>query len=279
MKLQIAGIKRSPKYSPNQTTNDTLIFMQTVERLTELGINVRTYEEFDLGTIDIKENLIFSMAQGIKGVIILSKMEEQGKVIVNSPKGSINCYRGNMVKILQENNIQFPKSLVVTTDEKDRITFNDFNVKKIWAKRGDVHAVHREDVTLVYSEDERKNIFHEFEKRGIKEIVLQEHLYGDVIKFYGIIGSDFFHWYYLNGVNHNPFDEKRLLELATESAKIIGLEIFGGDAVISDDGTISIIDINDWPSFAPVRNEASKQISNLIFNKVKKLKIGVLINT
>lgn len=269
--LTIAGIRRKSLYSPNHISNDALIFMQTVEHLTELGINVRIYEEQELGTTEINETFIFSMVQGVKGTKILSRLEQQGKFILNSPLGSINSYRTNMVKILPEHKIPFPKSLVVTIDEKDKITFDDFNAKKIWLKRGDVHAVHREDVTLVYSEEERKNIFQEFEKRGIKEIVLQEHLYGDVIKFYAIQGSSFFHWYYLNGVNHTPFDEKKLVELAQKSAEAIKLEIFGGDAVISSDGTISIIDINDWPSFAPVRNEASKKISELIFNKVKSL--------
>lgn len=269
--LKIAGVRREQIYSPNHIGNDALIFMQTVEQLTNLGITVEIYEEKDLGTIEINEPFIFSMAQGVKGTHILSELERQGKTILNSPTGSINSYRTNMVRILPEHNIPFPKSLIVTKDEKDKITFDDFNAKKIWVKRGDVHAVHREDVTLVYSEDERKNIFKEFEKRGIKEIVLQEHLYGDVIKFYAITGSGFFHWYYLNGVNHTRFDERKLMELANKSASALGLEILGGDAVISDEGNISIIDINDWPSFAPVRNEASKQITELIFNKVKSL--------
>jgi len=48
------------------------------------------------------------------------------------------------------------------------------------------------------------------------------------------------------------------------------LDIYGGDAVISPDGSISIIDLNDWPSFAPVRDQASKFIANLIFQKAKK---------
>jgi len=269
--FSIAGIRREQLYSPNHIGNDALIFMQTVERLTELGIDVRIYEELELGTAEINEPFIFSMAQGVNGTGILLEMEKLGKVIINSPKGSINSYRTNMVKILPEHNIPFPKSIIISFNEKNKITFEDFNARKIWLKRGDVHAVHREDVTLVYSEDERKNIFQEFEKRGIKEVVLQEHLYGDVIKFYAITGSEFFHWYYLNGTNHTPFDEKKLVELANKSANTLGLEIFGGDAVISDDGKISIIDINDWPSFAPVRNEATKLISELIFKKIKSL--------
>ncbi|MFA3782876.1 hypothetical protein ABRY23_07430 [Melioribacteraceae bacterium 4301-Me] len=269
--LQVAGIRREQLYSPNHVGNDALIFMQTVEQLTELGVIVKIYEEQDLGTIQIKENFIFSMAQGVEGTKRLLELEEKGKFIINSPRGSINSYRANMVKILPSKGIPFPKSYVVSIAEKNKITFKSFNARKIWVKRGDVHAVHREDVTLVYSEDERKNIFLEFEKRGIKKAVLQEHLYGDVIKFYSIVGRPFFHWYYLNGINHTPFEEGKLIELANKSAVALGLDIYGGDAVVSDNGDISIIDINDWPSFAPVREEASKHIAKLIFQKIKSL--------
>lgn len=270
--LQIAGVRREQLYSPNHVGNDAMIFMKTVEHLTELGADVKIYEEQDLAKIEIKEQFVFSMAQGVEGTEILLQLEKQGKFIINSPQGSINSYRSNMVKILPEKGIPFPKSLIVSIDEKDKIKFEDFNARKIWIKRGDVHAVHREDVTLVYSEDERKNIFREFEKRGITEVVLQEHLDGDVIKFYAIVGSPLFHWYYLNGVNHTPFDKDKLVELAQNSAIALGLDVYGGDAVVAQDGSISIIDINDWPSFAPVRDEASEQIAKLIFQKVKNLK-------
>jgi glutathione synthase/RimK-type ligase-like ATP-grasp enzyme len=229
---------------------------------------VNVYEEADLDTTELKESFIFSMAQGIEGTKKLLELEQKGKTIINSPKGSINSYRYNMVKILPQKGIPFPESYVVSIDEKDKIKFGDFNARKIWIKRGDLHAVHREDVTLVYSEDERKNIFSEFEKRGIKQVVLQKHLDGDVIKFYSVTGSPLFHWYYLNGNNHTPFSEKELNDLAVKSAKELGLDIYGGDAVISADGSISIIDINDWPSFAPIREEAGNQIANLISQKL-----------
>ncbi|WP_290660170.1 hypothetical protein [Ignavibacterium sp.] len=276
---QIAGVRREQLYSPNHVGNDAMIFMKTVEHLTELGADVKIYEEQDLAKIEIKEQFVFSMAQGVEGTEILLQLEKQGKFIINSPQGSINSYRSNMVKILPEKGIPFPKSLIVSIDEKDKIKFEDFNARKIWIKRGDVHAVHREDVTLVYSEDERKNIFREFEKRGITEVVLQEHLDGDVIKFYAIVGSPLFHWYYLNGVNHTPFDKDKLVELAQNSAMALGLDVYGGDAVVAQDGSISIIDINDWPSFAPVRDEASEQIAKLIFQKVKNLKHSLTLKS
>jgi len=267
--LQIAGIRRQSLYSPNHIENDTKILMRTAEHLIDMGVIVKLYEEQDLGSIEIKESVIFSMAQSERALHELLKLENRGTVIINTPQAGIKCFRMNMVNLLPQNKIPFPRSYVLSVDNNNEISFDDFNARKIWVKRGDVHAVHREDVTLVYSEDERKNIFREFKKRGIEYAVLQEHLEGDVIKFYSIKNSSFFHWYYLNGINHTPFDKDQLIELASRSAEILGLDIFGGDAIISPDGSISIIDINDWPSFAPIREQSSKEIAQLIFQKAK----------
>jgi len=95
-------------------------------------------------------------------------------------------------------------------------------------------------------------------------------LEGDVIKFYAVKNSGFFNWYYLNGKYHTDFDNKLLRDLISKSAEILGLSIYGGDAIISPEGNISIIDMNDWPSFAPVRDEASKHIAKLIYNMAEE---------
>lgn len=275
----IAGIRRQSLYSPNHIENDTLILVRTAEHLINMGVSVKIYEEQDLGSIEINESVIFSMAQGERSLDELLKLQNEGRLIINTPQAAKKCFRMNMVNILPQNKIPFPKSYVLPVNNNNRISFDDFNAKKIWVKRGDVHAVHREDVTLVYSEEERKNIFREFNKRGIEYAVLQEHLEGDVIKFYSIKNSSFFHWYYLNGINHTPFDKKELFELASRSAEILGLDIFGGDAIISSDGSISIIDINDWPSFAPIREQSSKEIAQLIFQKAKNYEESILLKS
>lgn len=275
----IAGIRRQSLYSPNHIENDTLILMRTAEHLNSMGVIVKIYEEQDLGSIEINESVIFSMAQGERALDELLKLENDGRVIINTPQAGIKCFRMNMVNILPQNKIPFPRSYVLPVDNKNGISFDDFNARKIWVKRGDVHAVHREDVTLVYSEEERKNIFREFKKRDIEYAVLQEHLEGDAIKFYSIKSTSFFHWYYLNGINHTPFDEEQLFELASRSAEILGLDIFGGDAIISPNGSISIIDINDWPSFAPIREQSSKEIAQLIFQKAKYFEENILLKS
>lgn len=267
MKLQIAGIKRSRKYSPNQTTNDALIFLKTAQELIKLGANVNLYTEENVNIEELKEEIVFSMARGEDTVDRLFQLQKNGIKIINPPQSTLNCYRTSMNQKLVESNIPFPKSIIVKTNSKEQFKISQLSKRKIWVKRGDVHAIHREDVTLAYSDEELNFLLKEFANRGIREALLQEHIEGDVIKFYSILGTEFFHWYYQNGNNNYKFSEYHLHELAALAAEKLGVLVYGGDAIIQLDGSIILIDLNDWPSYAPVRNEASKIIAETIINR------------
>jgi len=267
MKMRFAGIRRKTEFSPNHVVNDSLIIQRAGEALAELGAEVRFYDEGTVTPDALTEKLIFSMAQGPTGSGTLMKVEERGAMIINSPRSVMNCYRTSMVSLLPAAGVPFPKSVVVQTDAGVNPRRAGFTSSRIWIKRGDVHAVHKEDVTLASTDDEELTLLKEFHSRDIRQAILQEDLEGDTVKFYAVRESDLFHWYYLNGVRHTPFSVDRLREIASVAAETLGLYIFGGDAIIAPDGGISIIDINDWPSFAPVRDQASREIARLIHRK------------
>ena len=270
MKLQFAGIRRKTEFSPNHVVNDLLIINQTGDELKRLGAEVMMYDEGVITPETMKEKLVFSMAQGPIGSNTLLKIEQRGAFIINSPRAVMNCYRITMVKRLPEAGIPFPKSVIVATDSDVNGKQAGFTSSKLWIKRGDVHAVHKEDVTLANTDEEELTMLKEFHHRDIREAILQEHLDGDTVKFYAVRESDLFHWYYLNGIYHTKFDENKLRSLALASAETLGLYVYGGDAIIGKDGSITIIDINDWPSFAPVRDQASRHIAQLIYRKAKE---------
>jgi hypothetical protein len=46
------------------------------------------------------------------------------------------------------------------------------------------------------------------------------------------------------------------------AAAALGLEIFGGDAVIQEDGRPMIVDMNAWPSYARYRERAAQAIAD-----------------
>ena len=269
MKLKFGGVSRKTEFSPNHVVNDLLIINQTAGALRELGAEVTMYDEGLITPDSVKERLLFSMAQGPLGSKTLSTIEDRGAYIINSPRAVMNCYRINMVMLLPAAGIPFPKSVIVGTDSDINARQAGFHSEKVWIKRGDVHAVHKEDVTLASTNDEELTLLREFYARDIRQAILQEHLEGDTVKFYAVRGSDLFHWYYLNGVHRAPFSIESLREIASVAAETLGLFVYGGDAIVALDGSLTIIDINDWPSFAPVREDASREIAHLVFSKAQ----------
>ena len=87
-----------------------------------------------------------------------------------------------------------------------------------------------------------------------------------MIKFYGVVGTSFFRFY--------AEEDRRIAPVAFSQARPgiealvqrMGLEVYGGDAVIGLDGQVSVIDVNDWPSFAYYRPEAAEAIGARIFS-------------
>lgn len=267
--MRLAGIRRKTEFSPNHVVNDSAIIHATGDALRALGAEVVYYDEGTVTPDTLAERVVFSMAQGPAGSATLAKVEDAGSLIINSPRSVMNCYRTSMVRLLPEAGIPFPESVIVPTDGAAAAARAVIPSAKVWIKRGDVHAVHKEDVTLASTPDEEATLLREFHSRDIRQAILQEHLEGDTVKFYAVRESDLFHWYYLNGVHRTPFDTGRLREIASAAAEILGLYVYGGDAIIGVDGTVTIIDINDWPSFAPVRADASREIAGLVFRKAQ----------
>src|SRR5207249_4275666 len=133
----------------------------------------------------------------------------------------------------------------------------------IWIKRGDVHAERPEDVVAAPL-SRAGHVLEAFKARGIPWVALQEHVPGPIVKFYGVTDGRFFRWYGsdegLSGVRP-AIDENRLKALAFEAAALLGLDVFGGDVAFPEPDRPVLIDLNDWPSFAPFREEAAQAIA------------------
>ncbi|MDR1602553.1 MAG: hypothetical protein LBS42_09020 [Tannerella sp.] len=276
----IAGIRRGNRFSPNHIGNDAAIFSLTVSHLREKGYIVNEYVETDLLTGTCDEKAIFNMVRDLGSVRRLKQMEDEGRLIVNSGYGIENCTRERMTRLLMSNGISHPSSIIVETGCDPVSMLEEAGFGNCWIKRGDFHAIHREDVTYVRHLDEARCILKEYFIRGIETAVINEHLVGDLVKFYGVVGTSFFYWFYPTGIpgKHSkfglekingqargiPFDKEGLHRLCTAAADILNIKIYGGDCVVAEDSTIRLIDFNDWPSFAPCRDEAAPYIAECI---------------
>lgn len=267
MNLHFTAISRGKRYSPNHVTNDARIFQLTIEELEKHGLSVTIYDEDEIRPELIRTPFIFNMIRGTRSLHVLQELEAKGALIINPTEGILNCYRENLASLLPAANIPIPSSIVIETDKPlPEIPFASIPFK-VWIKRGDVHAIHREDVTIAYSFEELNEIVLEYQQRGIHSAVIQQHLDGPVVKFYAVKNTPFFRWYFHDSTKAIPIDEDKLKYLAALCAEVLNVDIYGGDAIVTSDGRIYIIDLNDWPSFAPVREEAAKYIAQVIINK------------
>ena len=271
-KLTLAGIRRGNQFSPNHIGNDAAIFALTAQHLRKLGCDVNEYIESDLLLQDPKEKGIFNMVRDWKSIHKLQELEDKNYFVVNSGYGIENCTREKMTRLL------------LRTDEDPTEALEKAGFFNCWIKRGDFHAIHREDVTYVRNPEEARSILKEYAIRGIPSAVINEHLVGDLVKFYGVAGTDFFYWFYPSNMHHSkfglevingtakgiPFDEAQLRLLCHKAAEVLNIHIYGGDCIVSEDGVMRIIDFNDWPSFAPCREEAAPNIARRIWDLMRE---------
>jgi len=283
-KIRLAGVKRKTKYSPNHIGNDGMIFNLAAQHLRELGYEVKEYTEaeFVLGNID--EPVIFNMARDKATIAKLKDLENRGTIVVNSGFGIENCTRSRMTNILLENNIPHPQSIIVDTTSDPVCELEKMNAQAFWIKRGDFHAIHREDVAFARSIEEAADIIKEFSWRGIPNAVVNEHLVGDLVKFYGVANTNFFYKFYPFDLNHSKFGHEEingtarqlffsrgeLKEACDKAGDVLNVRIYGGDCVVAEDGSFKIIDFNDWPSFAPCREKAAPKIAESIHKEIIK---------
>lgn len=282
--INIAGIMRAGAYSPNHIGNDAAIFNAAAEQLRKRGCQVNIYSEEQFNRDGVEENVIMTMCRESRSIEHLQQEENKGKIVINSGYGIENCTRERMTRILQGNGIPYPESLIVNTDEAIKPMLKKSGFKSCWIKRGDFHAMHKEDVSYVRHSEEAQEVLQEYFLRDIRRAVINVHLDGDLIKFYGVNGTPFFHWFYpfdsghskygwekVNGKSQGiKFDVAHLKSICNLAASELNVEIYGGDCIVSPDGDIKIIDFNDWPSFAPCRAEAAPHIAKRIMTIVKE---------
>lgn len=291
MSIRALGIFRETLHSPEREFDDYEILRLTGEHLTREGLNVilKKPEDVLLEKRNLEQSLpelVFIMCEQKEILQILENWESEDTTIVNSPQSVLNTYRDRTIPLLRGARISFPESELVLTSKSrqlcspllDELRKSASN-KKLWIKRGDFHNTRKGDVVLTSSVEEVISALDALHARGISQAVLQEDVPGDLIKFYGISDSQgdlsedsWFKWFYHKNqiLKKYPFSEAQLQEVTRTIAQKLSLEIYGGDAIVTADGRLGVIDINAWPSFALFRKDASEKIARFLVDKISK---------
>ena len=265
------GVLREPAHSPGRVDDDAAIMRSVGDAMMERGFRVELIAADAVN--EAPPANLFVMCE--RGTVLdrLVAMEKAGSIVVNSPAAVRNTYRHRMVELFTRYGVAAPTSWIVAADaNKPR------PADCAWIKRYDFHATQRDDVMYAASETGWREALRRFADRGIPFVVAQEHVAGDLVKFYGVRNraaardANWFQWFYHRdkGMLGHAFDPARLSEAALHAAAALGLEIFGGDAVIKADGQPMIIDLNAWPSYALYRDRAAQAIADCLTERFQR---------
>jgi len=263
--LKILGIYRNPRFSNNAIEADRLILEQGIAQLARhLPVQVEMIEEEESLAARGEYSLVLTMAQS-EGALAAIERNFGASPIWNSPAAIRNCYRKTMSRILGELDVGYVPYRLLSTAEAARALPQLEPGQPYWLKRSDFHAISDEDVTLAETAGEMLQKLEKFQERGVREVIVQRHIHGDIYKFYGVRGKFF------RAIRVRSFlppgapqpDLAQLERNAFRSAEALGLVIFGGDAILDAQGRFHFIDVNDWPSFRICREESAAAIGSL----------------
>jgi len=265
------GIYRELDHSPGRVDDDRAIMKSVAGAL---GMRGFTVELVDAGVaFDTRCANMFVMCECAKVLDRLTDAQNGGSVVVNSPRAIRNTYRHRMIELFAQHQVPAPVSHVVASSAHRSRT-----AAGVWVKRYDFHATQPSDVIYVASDAGWHEALERFAHRGIPFVVVQDHVAGDLVKFYGVrsekasTSDNWFEWFYHRdkGMLGHFFEVLHLREVAFAAADALGLEIFGGDAVIQENGKAMVIDINAWPSYARYRDHAARAIADHLAERFER---------
>jgi hypothetical protein len=267
------GIFRERTHSPGRESDDTEILRLTGKHLEARGYQISLKTTDDLAVPDeIRPDLVFLMCETFEPLHQLASWQARGVPHVNPLEAVLNTYRDRMIARFEGAAVPFiPSRLVDTRRGAPTVEF------PLWVKRADVHNTQDGDVVQVESAAGLGEALAALAGRGIERAVLQPHVTGDLVKFYGVGSAEpggeppWFHWFHHadQRLAGHPVDARRLARAAAQAATALGLEVYGGDAIVTADALV-LLDLNAWPSFARVREEASRVIATHLVRRVER---------
>jgi hypothetical protein len=286
------GVYRELAHSPGRETDDALILRAAGERLESQGFQVllKTSDEVleAAASSSPPPPFLFVMCERPEVLAALARWEAKGVCQVNPTEGILNTYRDRTLALFERAGIPFPASLLVETavdaagkGNSPRAPSGSEDLSGLWIKRGDVHNTEPGDVLRVESTEQALDALRALARRGVRRAVLQEHADGDLVKFYGVgrssasaapAGISWFEWFYHRDqiLRGYAFDAARLADAASRAAAALRLEVFGGDAIVGPDGSVVLIDLNAWPSFALYRDTAAVLIASHLASRFRE---------
>jgi hypothetical protein len=266
------GIYREIEHSPGRVADDAAILEAAGRRLEEGGVAVEYLRPGEITDRAELPALAFAMVEGRSALGELEKWERRGVTVVNRPKAIAHTHRESMIPLLEQRRIPVPESRLLDCAapvpggrENDRL------FAACWVKPATEHKTREGDVLFASDASCVRDALTRLRERGQPRAIVERHVEGDLVKFYGVSAANgageaatpaWFEWFHPRerpAAGH-AVDTELLRAHASRAAGALGLDVWGGDAIVTPAGAIFLIDINAWPSFALYREAAADQI-------------------
>jgi glutathione synthase/RimK-type ligase-like ATP-grasp enzyme len=263
MNLTVLGVYREAEFSPGKVADDAAIIDAALAELERGGadVNAMTAEKF-VAVAPRHAGVVLAMCQSHQALSCLASVEKSGAVVMNTALAIRNCYRDLLGAGLMHAGVPVPEGALVSTalplDPKP-LRALDLNAP-LYVKRGDLHALGPNDVSRVAGYEHLESALEDLGRRGVPKAYVQQEFPGEVVKFYGVSGSQYFTAMPERGTLGDT-QMNALQRAAAIAADALGLDVWGGDAVFDANNKFTIVDFNDWPSFRRVRDEAARAIA------------------
>ncbi len=176
------GIFRERTHSPGRESDDAEILRLTGKHLEARGYQITLRGADELGGPDEPTpDFVFLMCETHEALRRLSAWEARGVPHVNGVGAVLNTYRDRMIAQFDEAGVPFVPSRLVATSGPAPVPS-----LPVWVKRADVHNTQDGDVVQATTAAAVDGALAALAERGIARAVLQPHIEGDLVKFYGI---------------------------------------------------------------------------------------------
>lgn len=269
--VRALGVYRETEFSPGKVGADAAIMDAVLAILAAQGADASAVAAAEFISRGAPQcDLVLAMCQSEPALTHLAALQQNGALVVNSPRAIRSCYRDRLGQVLEQASAPVPEGMLVETSSSvDRHVLAAIDPRRgIYVKRGDLHALFAGDVRRVDDEASLVLALADFAARGVRLAYLQAAVEGRVVKFYGVTGTGYFTVAEAEAAPGSAL-MARLHDAAQNAAAALGLEVWGGDAIV-DGGQFKIVDFNDWPSFERVRQEAAQAIAGRVMRLLAK---------
>lgn len=279
-------IARAKSYSPNNEAKDAAILHAVTDRLEQQGYKVDICSESEWDQMDVKKasaayRQVIHMARGMRS---LMRLERVTIPVLNAPSAvrTVAKSRELTLSLLEQAGVPVPRWWAYEPEE-DEMFLCEPSLQRLlpgWVKAMREDGARPDDVTFVQTPLEADTCILRLASENVPDIVVTHHVEGELVKCYVVLsGGDsqprLLRWFRPQASGYTKFgvaeshnmaleqlviDESSLSVLATRIGAALGLQIFGFDVIVRPDNELSVIDVNDWPSFSICQQEAAEAI-------------------